>query len=166
MSSWATSMRRARSVAATSPLRTASRWTRPSADDEQVVAGEAAVGDARRAQRGQLVPGVGQDRVGDLVVGNLRRAAAVDVLEGEQRGVGADLRRRDQRGRARPGGGRGVRQQRLVLERATDGDVRASGCRPAHAQQPPRAVAQPGALLVPVEDRDVDERPVRRAVAR
>ena len=99
--------------------------------------------------------------VGDLLGGHARRAGA----RRRARRRAARRRRRPRSSRPAPGvrapgGGRGVGQQRLVLERAADGDVRPAGGRPADPQQPPRPVAQPGALLVAVEHGDVDERAV------
>ncbi|MBK9737956.1 MAG: hypothetical protein IPO93_00205 [Actinobacteria bacterium] len=116
----------------------------------QVLGGEGSVADLVLVQRADGPPGLLEVAVGDLV--EVGEAGPVDVLVGEQAGVGADLDGQEEPGLRRAGSLGGEGHECGVVE----GLSHVEGARGAVVAQPQARVdrvGQPRALEVAVEDR-------------
>ncbi len=119
-----------------------------------------AVRDAPGLQRLHLVPGVAQQLVGDLLVGQRVQRAPAGVLVDEHHRVRPELRGGDQLGGVGARRDRRVREQRLLLQRLAQRLQAGAGGEAPQGQVAPRAVEEALGLLFPVDDRDVQRRAV------
>ncbi|MGX1303173.1 hypothetical protein RKD35_004661 [Streptomyces albogriseolus] len=124
------------------------------------VAHQPAVRDAAGLQRLHLVPGVAQQVVGDLLVGQRVQRVSAGVLVDEHHRVGAELRRGDQLGRVGAGRDGGVGQQGLLLQRLAQRLQAPAGGEAAQRQIAPRPVEEALSLLLAVDHGDVEGRAV------
>ncbi len=116
--------------------------------------------DPPRLEGPYLLPRVVDQLVGDLLVGERVEGPDVQVLVHEHHRVRTELGGGDQLRRVRPGRDGRVREERLLLQRLAQRLQAAPGGDAAQGEPAPDPVEEAVGLLLAVDDRDVERRPV------